>query len=105
MDPRVLFPEGGDQGRHEVLGVGLGGADLQGPFFQVLQLPNGPFGCCGQLEDFPGIAEEESAGLGQLDSFSMAVEQGDLEIMLQLPNLHGHRRLGQIEFFGGGGEA
>ena len=104
MDPRVLFPEGGDQGRHEVLGVGLGGADLEGPFFQVLQLPDGPFGGRRQVENFPGIAEEESAGLGHFDPFPVAVKQGDLEIMLQLPDLHGHRRLGQIEFFGGSGE-
>jgi hypothetical protein len=45
------------------------------------------------LEDDPGLLEHQLSGAGQLDAAGLAPEQRGADLLLQLSNLQGERRL------------
>ncbi|MNC42806.1 hypothetical protein D3C75_916340 [compost metagenome] len=83
----------GRLGRHlEHLGVAAVGEDVVGGHLHL-------------LEDLVDLGQVQRTGRGQLQAAADAAEQQVLEHVLQLGDLLAHRALGQVQFFGGAGEA
>ena len=62
------------------------------------------FGPGGQVEQLPGVLEEEPPLLGQADRPGGPGKQGDPQLLLQRVDLLGHGGLGHMELLGGPGE-
>ena len=55
--------------------------------------------------DPPGVDQELLPGVAEADRPGVANEQGDAQLLFQIDDLLGEGGLGEVEVFGGGGDA
>ena len=57
------------------------------------------------LDDRAAVHQELGAGRREMDALAQSLEQRESRVPLELPYLCGHRRLRQVQLFGGAREA
>ena len=80
--------------RQQELGDGGAGADEQRPGNLAAHLPQACFELGREIEDALGVLQRQRSGGGERDAPVRAVEQARIEMLLELADLEGHRRLG-----------
>ena len=101
----ILLAEQADHARHQVGAGGLAGAHHQGAPAQVVQVVEGAAGLLALAEDAVAVAQQQVARFGELGLAPAAIEQGDIELLLQVLDLEADRWLGHIQAVGGFFEA
>ena len=97
---RILLAEQTDHPGHQVGAGGLTGADHQGSPPEVVEVVECPAGLLTLAQDSVAVAEEQMAGLGDLGFASPTIEQGHIQLLLEVLNLKADGRLGHIEAVG-----
>ena len=94
---RILLAEQADHARHQIGAGGLAGADDQGAAAQVVQIIESSAGLLALAEDPIAVAQQQVACFGELRLAATPVEQGDIQLLLQVLDLETHRRLRHIQ--------
>ena len=97
----ILLPEEADHSRHQIGAGGLAGADDQGATPEVVEIIQGPAGLLALAQDPVAITEQQVACLGELGLATTPIEQGDIQLLLQILDLQAHRRLGDVKAVSG----
>jgi hypothetical protein len=96
--------EGSEPGREEVRGDGGDHADGDGASDELFTFDDIAFGGFQFAEDGVGSREKRFAKLGKPNGAAEAVEEARAELIFQLENLLGKRRLGDMRLFRGAAE-
>ena len=102
---RELLLEAHEQPRQIVLGDGHARSEHQGAGHVVGQLPERALHLGVQREDAGCVLRHAASRRGQLDAVVLAVEEPGVEVLLELADLKGHRRLRHVQPLAGAGEA
>ncbi|MCY1180547.1 hypothetical protein D9M73_209990 [compost metagenome] len=97
--------EGAQQGRQAMQADMVAGSQGQAAADVAGQVAQGAAGIVQHIEDLVGAGEQGAPGLGQAHFTAQAVEQAYAELLLQGGDSFAHRWLGQVQAFGGFGEA
>jgi hypothetical protein len=100
----VALAEGGDQPGHEVVG-GAGHGDGQPAAREALHLVDDHLRFRELGGDGAGVVVHLATRVREEDALAHLLEQGQPHVLLQLLDLHGDRRLGQVQLLRGPGEA
>ncbi len=97
LDLGVRLDEPGQQLRHEIVG-GADYGDVQVAALQPFHLVEHRLHLLHELQHRARIAQQLDTGVGQVEFLADLLEQGQTDGGLGLLDLHGHRRLRQIQF-------
>ena len=89
-----------DHARHEIGPGGLASANQQRAPFEVVKIIERPARLMALTENSIAVAEQKVARFCELSLATTTVEQGNLQLLLQILNLQAHRRLGHIKTVG-----
>ena len=104
-DLREPLLEAHEQPRQVVLRDGHARAEHQRAGHVVGELPERAVHLGVQREDAGCVLLHPPSRRGQLDLVVLAVEEPGVEVLLELADLKGHRRLGHVQPLAGAGEA
>ena len=99
-----LLPEAGDPAGHQEGGPALHHADADGARQPILHFPQLLPGLIRQLQHLVGPAQQQAAGLGQLQVPLAPDEQRHPQILFQGLDLVAQRGLAHVQLFGGPGD-
>ncbi|MNQ86900.1 hypothetical protein D3C85_1021060 [compost metagenome] len=102
---RVRAGEGAQQGRQTVQADVVAGGQGQAAADLAAEIVQGAAGIVQHIEDLVGAWQQGAAGLGQAHLAAQTVEQAYIELLFQAGDALAHGRLGQVQAFGGIGEA
>ena len=89
-----------DHSRHEIGPCCLAGADQERPPFEVVEIIKRPARLMALTENSIAVAEQKVARFSELSLATTTIEQGDLQLLLQVLNLQTDCRLGDVEAVG-----
>ena len=98
---RIFLSEQADHARHEVGARGLAGPHHQRPTLEVVEVVQGPAGLLALAQDAVAVAQQQVAGLGELGLATPPVEQGNIQLLLEILDLEADGGLGDIKAVGG----
>ena len=89
-----------DHPRHQIGARRLTRPDDQRSPLEVVQIIQGPAGLMALTQDPIAVAEQQMAGFRELRLAPAAVEQGHLQLLLEVLNLEADRGLGDVKAVG-----
>jgi hypothetical protein len=100
----MLFAEGAEHARKNVLRHGHGGADAQRSGRLSAHAIEGSLCFLGEASAFAGVAQEHPSCFGETDAAFAAVEEGGAEFFFEGVDLLADGRLAEVEALGGAAE-